>query len=125
MYSFNVNLYTFAELSTNAQAKAIEEHRRFLLDDMRPEDFISGDSEHDTPESLEEQYNSEYFYVLENDEPVIESIEANDYLFYESGEMAWIKYKFPNHETREMYVHHNGRDILLESIPYKTYPVSA
>ena len=125
MYNFNINLYTFAEISADAQAKAIEEHRRFLLDDMQPEDFISGDPEYDTPESLEEQYNNEYFYVLENDDPVIESIEANEYLFYESGAMAWIKYKFPNHETREMYVHHDGRDILLESIPFKTKPVSA
>ena len=49
MYNFNINLYTFAELSANAKAKAIEEHRRFLLDDMQPEDFISGDPEYDTP----------------------------------------------------------------------------
>ena len=125
MKTISVNLYSFEELSAKAKEKAIEDHRNFLLEDMRPEDFISGDPEYDTPEKLEEAYNSEYFYVLENDDPVIDSIEANDYMFYESGKMAWIKYKFPNHETREMYVHHDGRDILLESIPFKTYPVSA
>ncbi len=124
MKTISVNLYSFEELSVKAKEKAIEDHRNFLLEDMRPEDFISGDPEYDTPEKLEEAYNSEYFYVLENDDVVIESIEANDYMFYASGKMAWIKYKFPNHEMREMYVHHNGEDVLIETIPFKTYPAT-
>ena len=122
MKTFSVNLYTFEELSETAKTRAIDEQRRFLLDNMHPHDFISGDPEYDTPEQLEEQYNSEYFYVLENDDPVIESIEANEYMYYASGAMAWIKYKFPNHETREMYIHHDGADILIETIPFKTFP---
>ena len=121
MKSFTVNLCSFCELSHNAQKKAIEEHRKFILDNMCPEDFVSGDPQYDTEEALQEEYDNEYFYVLENDDYVIESIEANDYLFYESGELAWIKYKFPNNDVREMYVHHNGVDILLETIPFKTY----
>ena len=122
MKTANINLYSFCELSDEAKERAIEEHRRFLLDDMRPEDFISGDPEFDTPEALEEAYNSEYWYYYENDEPIIESIECNEYLFYSNGEFAPIRYKFPNHERREMYLVHAGAEFLLESIPFKTFP---
>lgn len=86
--NININLYSFEELSDRAKERAIREHRDFLLSVMQPEDFISGDPEYDTPEQLSEQYDSEYDYVLFNDEPVIESIECNEYLFFSDGAMA-------------------------------------
>lgn len=90
MKSVNVaiNLYSLDELSEKARARAIEEHRRFLLDMMSPEDFISGDPEYDTPEQLSAVYESEYDYILFNDDPVVENIEANDYLFFGDGGLA-------------------------------------
>lgn len=88
MKNVTINLYEFNELSFNAQQRAIDEHRAFMLDTICLDDFISGDPEYDTPEKLEEAYNSEYDYIDENDEPVIESIEVNEYLFYANGGMA-------------------------------------
>ena len=86
--SINISLYSFEELSEKAQERAIREHREFLLSVMQPSDFISGDPEYDTPEQLSAAYESEYDYVLFNDDPVIESIECNEYLFFEDGSIS-------------------------------------
>ena len=83
-----INLYELAELDPKAKARAIDNHRQFLLQIMQPADFISGDPEYDTPEELEKTYNAEYEYLLDNDEPIIESIDINEYLFYQDGELA-------------------------------------
>ena len=90
MLSFNipVTLYTLNELSENARNHAIEEHRRFMLEILDPTDFISGEPEYDTPGKLNAAYESEYDYILMNDEPVTESIEINEYLYFPSGELA-------------------------------------
>lgn len=88
MKNFTITLYNFNELETDARRRAIEEHRDFMLYTLAPSDFISGDPEHDTPEELNAVYNSEYEYILNNDEPITESIEANEYLFYCNGELA-------------------------------------
>lgn len=105
-YNISINLYKLSELSGKAQAHAIEEHRYFMLSDMTPEDFISGDPEYDTAEELQKTYEAEYDYILFNDDPVIESIECNEYLFFENGDIANIRYKFPDGtlESRETYV---------------------
>jgi mRNA-degrading endonuclease HigB of HigAB toxin-antitoxin module len=86
--NINLNLYSFSELSNKAKQNAIEQHRIFELSVMQPETFISGDAEYDTPEELQKVYNAEYNYYSENDEPIIENIEANDYLFFGNGELA-------------------------------------
>lgn len=99
-----INLYSFEELSEKAQNRAIREHRDFLLSVMQPEDFISGDSEYDTPEQLSEQYDNEYNYVLSNDAPVVESIEANEYLFYADGAIANCTTYCGNHPLSGMTV---------------------
>lgn len=94
-----INLYSFDELNDNAKEKAINDHRMFLLEIMQPEDFISGDPEYDTPEELEKAYNSEYDYYLFNDDPIIESIECNEYLFFENGELARTIHYCGKHEN--------------------------
>ena len=88
--SINFNLYELHELEEGARWNAIESHRRFLLDVMRPEDFISGYPEYDNPEQLQEAYDSEYAYYENCDDPIIESIESNEYLFFEDGKLAPI-----------------------------------
>ena len=102
--NISINLYSFEELSVRAQERAIREHRDFLLTVMQPDDFISGDPEYDTPEQLSEQYDTEYDYVLFNDTPVVESIEANDYLFYSDGAMANCTTYWGNHPLSGMTV---------------------
>lgn len=94
-----IHLYTLDELSEEARDNAIEEHRRFLLDTMTPADFISGDPEYDTPAQLEEAYNSEYDYYLTEDDPIIESIECNEYMFFEDGDIAPVVTYCNGHPT--------------------------
>ena len=83
-----INLYSFNELSAEAKQKAIDEHRSFELSIMQPNDFISGDPEYDTEEELQKAYDTEYNNYEMNDEPIIENIEANNYLFFSTGELA-------------------------------------
>ena len=83
-----ISLYKLHELSEDAKIAAIENHRAFLLETMRIDDFISGDPEYDTEEQLQETFNKEYEYILMDDEPVIESIETNDYYFFSDGKLA-------------------------------------
>lgn len=88
MKKATINLYDFNELNPKAKERAINDHRDFLLSVMQPDDFISGEPEYDTEEKLMETYNAEYEYFLNDDEPIIESIEINDYMFFGNGEMA-------------------------------------
>ena len=90
MATITIPLCELHELSDMAKRKAIEGHRDFLLGVMQPSDFISGDPEYDTPEQLSEAYKKEFEYYSFNDEPIIESIEANGYLFYMDGELAHV-----------------------------------
>lgn len=87
-FKVDINLYSIDELAPAARMRAIEDHRNFLLDIMCPEDFISGDPEYDTAEKLQEEYDAEYNYYSENDDPIIENIEVNEYLFFATGELA-------------------------------------
>lgn len=111
-YTFTINLFPFSELSEKAQQKAIFEHRQFMLETMQPEDFISGCAEYDTPEELQKAYESEYEYILFNDDPVVESIEINEHLFYSNGDFAPVVYKYPNRtmKSRETYIKIHGTE---------------
>ena len=88
MLTLKINLYSFDELREAAQKRAIDDQRRFLLDMMTPSDFISGDPQYDTPEELQKVYEAEYNNYSENDEPIIESLAINEYLFYYNGEIC-------------------------------------
>lgn len=95
--NITIKLYELDELGEKARARAIDEHRNFMLETMYPEDFKSGDPQYDTPEELEKAYNAEYDYISMNDEPVIESIECNEYLFFEDGELAHVTHYCGKH----------------------------
>lgn len=97
MLKIEISIYSFNELSEPARDRAISEHREFLLSIMQPSDFISGDPEYDTPEMLNKQYETEYDYYLMHDEPIIDNIEANDYLFYTDGTLCHATTYFGNH----------------------------
>lgn len=84
----SIELFHLNELSAAAREKAIEQHRVFELSSMSTEYFISGDPQYDTEEELEKAFRAEYEYYEMNDEPIIENIEANDYLFFSNGELA-------------------------------------
>jgi hypothetical protein len=106
----NFNLYELHELDEQAREKAIEEHRRFMLEIMRPDDFISGDPEYDTPEELQKTYEAEYDYILMNDDPVIESIEINEYLFFEDGELANVCSYYGGLRAGETWLKVHGKE---------------
>ena len=72
-----VKLFSINELPLISKRKAIDEHRLFMLTIMQPRDY---DNKYD----FEETYNYTLFY----DEPVIDDIQANEYLFFEDGTLA-------------------------------------
>ena len=83
-----IKLYAFAELSLKAKQRAIEEHRKFTLDELSPSDYA--DMAKDSGKPANALYELDYEYYLMNDEPIIENIEANEYLYFEDGEMAHV-----------------------------------
>ena len=110
-----IKLYSFSELNKKAKRKAIEAHREFELSIMQPDDFISGVAEYDTPEELQKTYEAQYDYYFMNDEPIIENIEANDYLFFENGELAPTVHYCGGHPLRgETHFIFNGVDYIIK-----------
>lgn len=108
MFNVNITLYSFDELNEKAKEKAIEDHRNFLLSTMHPTDFISGDPQWDTPEELQKTYDAEYEYYSFEDEPIVDSIEANDYLFFANGNICPSTTYWGNHPkagTTELQIH--------------------
>ena len=75
MKQVTINLYSFNELSEQAKQKAINEHMDFLLNEGEMQENEAG--------VLETVYYDE---IPENE--VIESIEANDYVFFQDGSLA-------------------------------------
>jgi len=110
-----IKLYSFSELSEKAKRKAIEAHREFELSIMEPNDFITGIAEYDTPEELQKAYKAQYDYYLMNDEPIIEIIEANDYLFFENGKLAHtVRYCGAHPLSGETHFIFNGTDHIIK-----------
>ena len=110
-----IKLYSFSELNEKAKRKAIEAHREFELSIMTPDDFISGIAEYDTPKELQKTYKAQYDYYLMNDEPIIEIIEANDYLFFENGELAHtVTYCGEHPLSGETHFIFKGTDYLIK-----------
>lgn len=72
-----IELFTFEELSESTKVVALWEHRGFMLEKYNDSDF---------DESINMTYE-EYEESLTDNE-VIENIEANDYYFFENGELA-------------------------------------
>lgn len=75
MKTATINLYEFAELSEEAKQKAISDHANFLLSEGQEYENEAGELVTEYPEELEDAY-------------IIESIEANEYMFFHDGEMA-------------------------------------
>ena len=96
-----IKLYSFSELNEKAKRRAIEEHREFELNIIELNDFENGIAEYD--------------YYAENDEPIIEIIEANDYLFFANGELANTVRYCGNHPLAgEIHFIYNGTDYLIK-----------
>ena len=79
-----IELLSINELNTVARQKAIDEHFNFLCD--TPMEY-----ENENGEMIKEYYEPE-------ESEVIESIEANEYLFFTNGELAHITHFTGNHE---------------------------
>ena len=75
MKTAKINLYQFSELSEEAKQKAIFEHENFLLSIGIEQEDEEGETAIEYPEEI-------------TDSEVIESIEANEYYFFASGELA-------------------------------------
>ena len=94
MVEIKIHLYQFAELSDTAKVKAIMDHRVFMINTLEP-DYIDGVTDWNDPEKMQ-MYYDELDYLNENDEPIVESIEANEYLFFNNGALAHTQTYFPD-----------------------------
>ncbi len=89
MYNVTITLYSFNELTEKAKQKAIEEHATFLTETYEEYQDISR-------------------------EDVIESIEANNYIFFEDGSIAHCTTYIGKHEkTGITEFHFHGRNYIL------------
>lgn len=86
MKYFKIALYTINELTPEARQRAISEHRDFLISMERP-DYIDGIEDWNNPEKME-MYEEQIYYLENEDEPILESMEINDYLFFYDGQLA-------------------------------------
>ena len=85
MKTVQITLFAFNELNATAQQKAISEHLDFM------------DSEPESYENEEGEMVSEYIEHTETD--AYESINANDYLFFNDGTLASVIH-FPGKHPR-------------------------
>lgn len=93
MTQVTIDLYSFSELSKDAQQKAISEHQNFLAD-----------------MSLSEGEN----YADKDDDEIIEDIEMSEYLFFQDGELVHCTTYTGNHPksgTTEFHFHGRTYDI--------------
>jgi hypothetical protein len=90
MLNIEIKLYEFNELNELSQNKAINTHREFLLSVLQP-DYIDGICDWDDVEKMT-MYHEEYGYLEEHDEPIIENIEINEYLYFYDGTLAHSVY---------------------------------
>ena len=84
MKQVTINLYSFHELGKVAQRKAIEEHKEFMESIPAPVEVEEGHIK-----NIYEKYNKA---------EVIDNIEANEYVFFEDGELASVVEYCGNHE---------------------------
>lgn len=80
-----IDLYSFNELNKEAQQRAISEHESFLNPMLL-------EYENEDGETISE-------YIEHTEAEVIESIEANQYLFFSNGELAQT-YTFTGNHSR-------------------------
>ena len=96
-----INLYTYDELKGEVKQKAFNEHKEFL-------------------DSLKDEYeNEEGVLIKEYRDHEIEEVEdnlrKNEYLFFESGEMAHITHFTGKHEkTGITEFYFNGKTYILD-----------
>lgn len=98
MKTISVNLYQFSELSEDAKEKALIDHANFLIS----QPITCEDDNGNLIEEYQDEYDREY---------VIESIEANEYYFFQDGEMAHCTTFTGKHERAgETICHFHGKD---------------
>jgi len=100
MKQVTISLYSFNELSNDAKQKAIDEHCTFL--DSQPEEY-----ENEEGEMVEE-------YFEHSEEDTIESINANEYIYFQDGKMAYCTTYTGGHEKSgitEFHFHGKTYDI--------------
>lgn len=88
-----INLYKYEELETEAKLKAFEEEKYFL--ECNPSDY---ETEDENRNIIKKYDNMEKWTEKEIKEYVEDSININDYLFFENGEIANVTHYTGKHE---------------------------
>lgn len=112
--NITIKLYSFSELTGTARVKALEDHRKFILETLDPNDYKELSKNSDPYVSANRLYEEDYEYNLINDDPIIKSIECNEYLFFEDGSLAaTVLYAGHNPLAGELHFILNGKDYLI------------
>jgi hypothetical protein len=104
-----IKLYSYDELSEESKNKAFEEHKYFL--ECNPSDY---ETEDENGNIMKKYDNMDEWTEADIKEYVQDSININEYLFFESGEMANITHFTGKHEkagTTEFFF--NGEVYLI------------
>lgn len=100
MKTIEINLYSFAELNKEAQEKAIAQHAMFL--ESQPVEC-----ENEAGQMIDE-------YLEYSTKEVIESIEANEYLFFSDGVLAHCTtYTGKHPRSGQTEFHFHGKNFIV------------
>lgn len=98
-----IKLFSLAELSSEAREITLDEHREFLVS------VYSDDMYDESLEMTQEIYENELTEI-----DVVESIDINDYLYYQSGEMAHtIRFTGKHPRSGERILKHQGEEYTI------------
>ena len=112
MIEVKIKLYRLEELPETSRRRAIEDHRTFMLDTLTP-DYIDGVTDWSDPEKME-MYRDEYQYIVNHDEPVTESIDINEYLFFYNGDLAHVTHYTGGPFNGQIWAAIGGERYLIE-----------
>jgi hypothetical protein len=109
MIKTEIKLYEYDELGKEGKEKAFNDHKYFL--ECNPEEYETEDEQGNI---IKKYDNMEEWTDEEIKDYVEDSININEYLFFESGKMAHITHFTGDHEktgTTEFYF--NGQTYIL------------
>lgn len=109
-----IEIFKFDELSDYVKSIVIQKQRCFLLYSMSVEDYKNMTEEQLNGESPINCYLNEYKNIEENDEPVIESINASGYWFFKDGKYAGVVEFCGNHPRKgESILNFKGKEYII------------
>jgi hypothetical protein len=103
-----IKLYEYGELNEKAREEAFNTHKNFL--ECNPAEY---EDEDERGNIIKKYNNMEEWTEEEIKEYVEDSINGNEYLFFESGEMAHITHFTGGEKTGTIEFYFNGQTYII------------